>query len=265
MKMMKRTESARGASPAPSPASVGHDQQQLVTTSADEPELAEAGHESPPRYSLTIAEAREMFRAAGVPRSRRTLNRFCERDELDCVLADSQVGGKYLIDRRSVEIKITELRQQVPVRSEDDAPTASPGVEATLDESPATRVEALEQELDQLRTKAVEQREVIVAREKRIDEQSKRIFDLEVTNRAKEIVIERFTDERVKFIEEIKDAQHRLGQLETRLALSSGDTRDLGVRAEARGSASGVRPVDGAAGDSAAAIRDDENLSRPAS
>jgi len=202
---------------------LGHNQPELAMADGRTRQRVVSMAGTPPRYGLTITEARDLFREAGVPRSRRTLNRFCEQQELDCVLADSQVGGKYLIDPGSIDIKIQELQQQVPIFAEpdplegSDRTSAAPGAGTDVDDA------EVHAEVDDLRKRHAGQQEKIAGLETIVRDQTKRIFDLEVTNRAKEMVIEKLDSERAGFIEEIKHAQHRLGELETRLSLSAGN------------------------------------------
>lgn len=46
---------------------------------------------------------------------------------------------------------------------------------------------------------------------------ARQIWDLTVTNKAKEIVIERFQAEREAFVEKLENRSRKIGELETRL------------------------------------------------
>ena len=65
------------------------------------------------RYTLTIEEASALFAEAGVPRSPRSITRFCKDGHLECIRVDTEKNFKYLIDRNSVEKRIKELQQAV--------------------------------------------------------------------------------------------------------------------------------------------------------
>src|SRR5437870_4026125 len=63
------------------------------------------------RQNLTIEEAAELFSQAGVPRSPRTISRYCEQRILEAVFMDTEKNQKYLITRESVERRIKEIKQ----------------------------------------------------------------------------------------------------------------------------------------------------------
>jgi hypothetical protein len=63
------------------------------------------------RHSLTIAQAIEVFAELGVPRSKRSVQRFCEQGHLDCVRIKGPRGDQFFINRESVERYAEELRQ----------------------------------------------------------------------------------------------------------------------------------------------------------
>ena len=63
------------------------------------------------RHSLTITQASELFAQLGVPRSKRSVQRFCEQEHLDCVRIKGTRGDQFFINRESVERYAEELRQ----------------------------------------------------------------------------------------------------------------------------------------------------------
>src|SRR3954470_20478374 len=63
------------------------------------------------RHPLTIADAVELFAQLGTPRSKRSVQRFCEQGHLDCVRIKGPRGDQFFIDRESVERYAEELRQ----------------------------------------------------------------------------------------------------------------------------------------------------------
>jgi hypothetical protein len=63
------------------------------------------------QYSLSVEAASRLFAAAGVPRSTRSIQRYCKRSILDAIAIDTDANEKYLIDPESVERRITELKQ----------------------------------------------------------------------------------------------------------------------------------------------------------
>ena len=75
-----------------------------------------ARHSAPPEYdkarhSLTIFQAVELFARLSVPRSKRSVQRFCEQGHLDCVRIKGARGDQFFINRESVHRYAEELRQ----------------------------------------------------------------------------------------------------------------------------------------------------------
>jgi hypothetical protein len=63
------------------------------------------------RHPLTIADAVELFAQLGTPRSKRSVQRFCEQGHLDCVRIKGPRGDQFFINRESVMRYAEELRQ----------------------------------------------------------------------------------------------------------------------------------------------------------
>ena len=56
------------------------------------------------RHLLTIADAVELFVQLGTPRSKRSVQRFCEQGHLDCVRIKGPRSQAQTISRRSVSL-----------------------------------------------------------------------------------------------------------------------------------------------------------------
>jgi hypothetical protein len=63
------------------------------------------------KYTLTVDEASRLFANAGVPRSPRTIDRYCKSGHLVCMKIDTERNEKYLITHDSVTERIRELKQ----------------------------------------------------------------------------------------------------------------------------------------------------------
>src|SRR6266478_5272536 len=63
------------------------------------------------RHPFTIIQAVELFAELGVPRSKRSVQRFCEQGHLDCVRIKGARGDQFFINRESIERYAEELRQ----------------------------------------------------------------------------------------------------------------------------------------------------------
>src|SRR3954468_4296443 len=72
------------------------------------------------RHPLTIADAVELFAQLGTPRSKQSVQRFCEQGHLDCVRIKGPRGDQFFINRESVERYAEELRQIEAVASLGD-------------------------------------------------------------------------------------------------------------------------------------------------
>jgi len=157
------------------------------------------------RHTLSVEEAAALFVDAGVPKSVRTVQRYCRSGILECIRTDTELGDKYLIDRASIDRRIEELKkfQQMmattPVATSPDTsrPDASrhdtSRPDATRRDNPnddaAPRVKELEAE----------------------------VLNLRIDNRAKEIVITQLVDERKGFMSQLTDQATRIGELGTKL------------------------------------------------
>lgn len=87
-------------------------------------------------YSLSIEDAAERYEHAGLPRTLRTIQRYCAKGHLDCRRVEIPYGEKYLITPASVAKHIAyieETRQTMagrdtprPVAAMSDAETRAP-------------------------------------------------------------------------------------------------------------------------------------------
>src|SRR3954471_13487128 len=92
------------------------DQQRPVATSPDSD------------YSLSIEDALALYARAGLPRTPRTIQRYCANGHLDCRRVEIPYGEKYLITPASITKHIAyieETRQTLAGRDEP-RPVASP-------------------------------------------------------------------------------------------------------------------------------------------
>src|SRR6266567_9492131 len=101
-------------------------------------------------YSLSIEDAAERYERAGLPRTFRTIQRYCAKGHLDCRRVEIPYGEKYLITPASVAKHIAyieETRQTLAGRDEP-RPVAAPPQQ----ETPAsTEVRSAPTSLDQPR------------------------------------------------------------------------------------------------------------------
>jgi hypothetical protein len=166
------------------------------------------------RHPLTIADAVELFAQLGTPRSKRSVQRFCEQGHLDFVPIKGPRGDQFFINRESVVRYAEELRQIDAIASlSDEARHDVPQHVAARSSAPeraapvkaATPIPSPEPD----ETDAV----------RRLKDEN---LNLRIDNRAKETVIaelnRRLNEDRDKFVGAMQDMSYKLGAAETRLA-----------------------------------------------
>src|SRR3954464_15391771 len=107
-----------------------NDQPRPVATSSDD-------------YTLTIEDAVALYERAGLPRTPRTIQRYCANSHLDCRRVEIPYGEKYLITPASVSKHIAyieETRQTLAGRgaSRPVAPVSQQENPASPEPRPAT-------------------------------------------------------------------------------------------------------------------------------
>ena len=76
-----------------------------------EPARHDATHPDMSRHTFTIKQSADRFASLGVPRSPRSVQRFCELGNLDCIRVKGEKTERYFVDPQSVERYAEELRQ----------------------------------------------------------------------------------------------------------------------------------------------------------
>src|SRR6266478_1411095 len=73
-------------------------------------------------YSLSIEDALGRYEVAGLPRTTRSIQRYCAKGHLDAHLIETQFGEKFLITPASVERHIAYINEVRPVATSRDLP-----------------------------------------------------------------------------------------------------------------------------------------------
>ena len=73
-------------------------------------------------FTLTIDDALERYARAGLPRTPRSVQRYCAKGHLDCRRIETQFGEKYLISPASVDKHIAYIEEVRPVATSRDVP-----------------------------------------------------------------------------------------------------------------------------------------------
>jgi len=71
-------------------------------------------------FTLTIDEALERYARAGLPRTPRSVQRYCAKGHLDCRRIETAFGEKYLISPGSVDKHIAYIEEVRPVATSRD-------------------------------------------------------------------------------------------------------------------------------------------------
>ena len=91
-----------------------NDNQRQAATSPDEPRPAATSSDN--EYSLSIEDVAALYEQAGLPRDRRTIQRYCAKGNLVCHRVEIPYGEKFLVTPASVATHIAyikEVRQAV--------------------------------------------------------------------------------------------------------------------------------------------------------
>jgi hypothetical protein len=70
-------------------------------------------------FTLTIEDALALYAAAGIPRTPRSIQRYCAKQHLSSRRIETEFGEKYLITRASVEKHIAYIKEVTPATGRD--------------------------------------------------------------------------------------------------------------------------------------------------
>ena len=85
--------------------------------STDQPRLVATSNDS--EFALTIDDALSLYAEAGIPRTPRSIQRYCAKEHLSSRRIETEFGEKYLITRASVEKHIAYIKEVTPTTSRD--------------------------------------------------------------------------------------------------------------------------------------------------
>ena len=150
-------------------------------------------------HTLTVRETARMFEAAGVARTERSVINWCQPNRQGITRLDSYYDPnerKYYITPQSAEAAIQEEIQR-----------ANKSSEALASEPFGSSVAHVKHPGNSAGS----------TNDRKLNELERENLDLKITNRAKEIVIERMQKERDGIIEQLLISSRTVGQLETKL------------------------------------------------
>ena len=79
----------------------------------DQPRIDATSRERLPahEYSLSVEQAAELYAAAGHPRTKRAIQKYCALTKLDCHKVETETGERYLVAPYSVERHIAYINE----------------------------------------------------------------------------------------------------------------------------------------------------------
>ncbi len=166
------------------------------------------------RHPLTIFQAVDLFAELGVPRSKRSVQRFCKQGHLDCVSIKGARGDQFFINRESVERYAEELRQIDAVASIAAEPRHDAPQRAVARNSALQRDTVPEVVVEPAPVAVAEQDPSAAVIEQLRDEN----LNLRIDNRGKEQAINFLTAQVREKDQHLHDMSYRLGAAETRVA-----------------------------------------------
>ncbi len=151
-------------------------------------------------HTLTIREVTRMFETAGVSRTERSIVNWCQPNKTGVARLDAYFDPnerKYFITLQSVKLAIEEEKSKASkagggVYSSKTVPNDAEGRSAKTTSETESNPES-------------------------VKDLNQEIFDLKITNRAKDMFIEQMKKERDDFIQQIVAGSRKIGELETRL------------------------------------------------
>lgn len=191
------------------------------------------------RHALTTKQASHLFNELGVPRSPRSVQRFCEAGHLDCVRVQGENAERYFVNRDSVlryaeELKQIEAISRIDQDAEPDTSRhdasgrdiARHGASSEPDTSrqAATPTNSAEAPVSQPQPSAAEIE--ATALRLRVETLEKEKLQLSIDRAAKEQVINQMVDERHGWMTELIEMSRQKGQLEMRVEQLAAPSRD---------------------------------------
>ena len=158
-------------------------------------------------HTLTVRDVARMFEAAGVARTERSILNWCQPNRTGIARLDSYFDPnerKYYISPQSAELAIAEEKAKAAKNNDAEMfGTVPQNTETfrTIPNRPETTGRSFPNDAESREVKELEFK----------------IRDLEINNRAKDMMIEGMQKERDKFIEQMMSANRKVGELETKL------------------------------------------------
>ncbi len=150
--------------------------------------------------TLIVRDVARLFETAGVARSERSITNWCQPNRQGIARLEAYFDPnerRYFITPQSVEAAITEEKARAAKANPEPLPQDSENFRTfPHDAEPKRREEADSNELAELK---------------------REVRDLEITNRVKDLQIDRMEKDREKIFQQLVETSRTVGQLETKL------------------------------------------------
>jgi hypothetical protein len=184
-------------------------------------------------HTLTTREVMKIFESAGIPRAQRSIERYCQQGDLDC-LPDAIERRQY-ITQASVDTLIGQLKELAArhqkVNDEQRSPTPDDDMErraATHENGEGVKRSAPDKREEKQHEGEYEAR--IQELEARLKEMENEKLNLEIDKRVREQMVgmmrEQMTQQTQVFSKELTQQSRRVGQLETEMRQLMAPRRD---------------------------------------
>ena len=184
-------------------------------------------------HTLTTREVMKMFEAAGIPRAQRSIERYCQQGDLDC-LPDAIERRQY-ITQASVDTLIGQLKELAARHQKAGADQMSPTAGDDMERRAATT--ATSESMKHSTPEKQAEKHAIGEYEERMKEMEARIkelenekMNLEIDKRVREQMVgmmrEQMTEQTKIFSTELMQTSRRVGQLETEMRQLMAPSRD---------------------------------------
>lgn len=94
-------------------------------------------------FTLTIEEALERYAGAGLPRTPRSIQRYCAKGHLDCRVIETSFGEKYLVAPASVDKHIAYIQEVTRATSRGVSRPAGTDTLAKIESESAAPADAM--------------------------------------------------------------------------------------------------------------------------
>ena len=150
-------------------------------------------------HTMTVREVARMFEAAGVARTERSIVNWCQPNRTGIARLDAYFDPnerRYYISPQSVEQAVAE--EEAKAKKNKDASEPFGNVPLAVETDRKTKPSP-------------------DGNESRVKELEREIFDLQITNRGKDYLIDELNKERKSFFDQLLSANRKMGELENKL------------------------------------------------